>query len=82
MYLYSRARLATLEGDYPTSLNLLRDAIELDPDSAFLNASLAEVKLKIGQVQEALEYINRSIKLDPSYRPAYLMAGSVMAASG
>jgi tetratricopeptide (TPR) repeat protein len=82
LYLYSRARLATLEGDYPTSLNLLRDAIELDPDSVFLNASLAEVKLKIGQVPEALEYINRAIKLDPTYRPPYLMAGSVMTASG
>ena len=82
MYLYSRARLASLEGDYPAALNLLRDAIELDPDSAFLHASLAEVKFKIGQVQEALEYIDKAIKLDPSYRPPYLVAGSVMAASG
>lgn len=81
-YLYSRARLASLSGDYPEALNILREAIELDPDSAFLNASLAEVKLKIGQVQEALEYINKAIKLDPSYRAPYLMAGSVMAAAG
>jgi tetratricopeptide (TPR) repeat protein len=81
-YLYSRARLATLEQDYPAALNILRDAIELDPDSAFLNAALAEVKFKIGQVEEALEYIGRAIKLDPSYRLPYLMAGSYMATSG
>src|SRR6185369_7795546 len=82
MYLYSRARLASLDGDYPAALNILRDAIELDPGSAFLNASMAEVKLKIGQVPEALEYINKAIKLDPSYRAPYIMAGSVMAAAG
>lgn len=82
LYLYSRARLAALEGDYPAALNILRDAIGLDPESAFLYTSLAEVKLKIGQVQEALEYIDKAIKLDPSYRPPYLMAGSIMAATG
>ena len=82
LYLYSRARLAGLEGDYPAALNILRDAIELDPDSAFLLVSLAEVKLKIGQVREALEYIDKAIKLEPSFRTPYLMAGSVMAAAG
>jgi tetratricopeptide (TPR) repeat protein len=82
LYLYSRARLAGLEGDYPAALNILRDAIELDPDSAFLYESLAEVKLKVGQVHEALEYIDKAIKLDPSYRSPYLLAGSVMASAG
>jgi len=82
LYLYSRARLASLEGDYPAALNILRDAIELDPGSAFLYTALAEVKIKIGQIQEALEYIDKAIKLDPSYRPPYLMAGSIMAATG
>jgi len=82
MYSYSRARLAGLEGDYPAALNLMRDAVELDPDSAFLYSAMAEYKLKIGQVQEALEYINKSIKLDPAYRPPYLMAGALMAATG
>jgi tetratricopeptide (TPR) repeat protein len=82
MYLYSRARLAGLEGDYPSALNLLRDAIRLDPDSAFLYTSMAEVKLKIGQVQEAMEYIRKSIELDPAYRPPYLIAGAVLSATG
>jgi tetratricopeptide (TPR) repeat protein len=82
LYLYSRARLASLEGDYPAALNTLRNAIELDPNSAFLYESLAEVKLKIGQVDEAMEYINKAIKLDPSYRSPYLLAGSVMASTG
>lgn len=82
LYLYSRARLAGLEGDYPTALNLLRDAIELDPFSAFLHSAIAEIKLKIGQADEAMEYILKAIKLDPAYRPPYLMAGSLMAAAG
>ena len=82
LYIYSRARLAGLEGDYPAALNLLRDAIELDPGSAFLYSAMAEYKLKIGQVQEALENINKAIKLDPSFRPPYLMAGALLAATG
>ena len=82
LYLYSRARLAGLEGDYPAALNLLRDAVELDPSSAFLHSSIAEIKLKIGQAPEALEYVFKAIKLDPAYRPPYLMAGALMAAAG
>jgi tetratricopeptide (TPR) repeat protein len=82
LYLFSRARLATHEGDYPAALNLLRDAIALDPGSAMLHAEVAEIKLKIGQVPESLEYINKSIKLDPSYRPPYVMAGILMSSAG
>lgn len=82
MYLYSRARLSSLEGDYPTALTILRDAIDLDPSSAFLHTAVAEVKLKIGQVSEALEYISNAIKLDPDYREPYVLAGTIMASSG
>jgi len=63
LYLYSRARLATHDGDYPAALALLREAIERDPDSALLHSEVAEIKLKIGQVPEALEYIAKAIKL-------------------
>src|SRR6185369_8865799 len=56
LYLYSRSRLAAHDGDYPAALNLLREAIEADPSSAFLHAAIAEIKLKIGQVQEAMEF--------------------------
>lgn len=82
LYLYSRARLATHEGDYPAALSLLREAIEHDPGSAMLHSEVAEVKLKIGQVPEALEYINKAIKLDPAYRPPYVLAGILMASTG
>lgn len=82
LYLYSRSRLASLEGDYVLALNCLREAIEQDPSSAFLYSAMAENKLKIGQVQEALENINRAIKLDPSFREPYVMAGVLMASAG
>ena len=82
LYLYSRARLANLEGDFPTALNLMRDAISIEPSSAFLYSALGETKLKIGQVQEALEFINKAIKLDPAYREPYVAAGVIMATMG
>ncbi len=82
LYLYSRAHLAALEGDYPTALAILRDAIEDNPGSAFLHTSAGEIKLKIGQTQEALHYLNKAIQLEPSYRPPFVMIGSLMAAAG
>lgn len=82
LYLYSRARLASHDGDYPSALSLLREAIELDPGSAMLHAEVAEIKLKIGQVPEALEYIEKAIKFDPDYRPPYVIAGILMSSAG
>jgi len=82
LYLVSRARLALHEGDYPTALNLLRDAIEVDPESAMLHGEMAELKLKIGQVPEALDYIKKAIKLDPAYRPPYALGGILMGSTG
>lgn len=82
LYLYSRARLAVHEGDYPAALNLLREAISLEPDSARLLGEVADIKLKIGQVPEALEYIDKAIALDPNYRPPYILGGILMSSAG
>ena len=82
LYLFSRARLAVHEGDYPTALNLLREAISLEPGSARLLGEVAEIKLKIGQIPEALEYVNKAIAFDPSYRPPYVLGGILMSADG
>jgi len=82
LYLYSRARLATHDGDYPAALALLREAIERDPDSALLHSEVAEIKLKIGQVPEALEYIAKAIKLDAEFRPPYVLGGILMSSAG
>lgn len=81
-YLFSRAKIATHEGDYPAALNLLREAIILDPNSAILHGEIADIKLKIGQIPESLEYINKSIALDPNYRPPYLIGGVLMSSVG
>ena len=82
LYLYSRARIAVLEGDYPAALNLLREAILLEPDSARMHGEMADIKLKIGQIPEALEYINKAISLDPDYRPPYVLGGILMSSAG
>lgn len=82
LYLYSRARIASHEGDYPSALNLLREAIALEPGSARMHGEVADIKLKIGQIPEALEYINKAIALDPDYRPPYVLGGILMASAG
>ena len=82
LYLFSRARIATHDGDYPAALNLLREAISLEPDSAILHGEVADIKLKIGQIPEALEYINKATALDPNYRPPYVLGGILMSSAG
>lgn len=82
LYLFSRARIAVHEGDYPAALNLLREAISLEPDSARMHGEVAEIKLKIGQIPEALEYINKAIALDPNYRAPYVLGGILMSSAG
>jgi len=74
--------MAALDGEYPAALNLLREAIQMDPSSAFLHSAVGEIKLKIGQTAEAFEYLKKAIQFDPSYRPPFVMAGSLMAAAG
>jgi tetratricopeptide (TPR) repeat protein len=82
LYLFSRARIADHEGNFPEALNLLREAITLDPTSAKLHGEVADIKLKIGQIPEALEYIDKAIELDPDYRPPYLLGGVLMSSTG
>jgi tetratricopeptide (TPR) repeat protein len=82
LYLFSRARIAVNEGDYLSALNLLREAILFEPDSAKLYSEMADIKFKIGQIPEALEYINKAIELDPNYRPPFLLGGVLMSSSG
>ena len=82
LYLYSRARLAAVDGDYQTAMTLLADAITNDPSSAYLHQSMAEVKIKADQIDEGMAYIERAIQLDPDFRDPYMTAGAVMAASG
>jgi len=82
LYLFSRARISANEGDYPAALNRLREAISFEPDSALMHGEIAEIKLKIGQIHEAFEYIDKAIALDPEYRPPYLLGGVMMASAG
>lgn len=82
LYLFSRARIAAHEGDYPAALELLREASALDPGSALLLGEIADIKFKIGQVPEALEYIDKAIALDPEFRPPYVLGGILMSTAG
>ena len=82
LYMFSRSRIAVNENDYPTAMSLLREAISLEPDSAKLHEEMADVYLKIGDIQGSLEQIKIAIELDPDYRPPYLLGGIVMASAG
>src|SRR6266702_3463830 len=78
LYLFSRARIAAHEGDYLAVLNLLREVIVFELDSAIMHGEVVDIKLKIGQILEVFEYINKVIALDFDYRSPYVLVGIVM----
>ena len=78
LYIYSLARLRILDGDLDGALTLLRAAIEADPNSAFLQLTMANLLVKMNKPDEALEACEKSLKLDPNNADAHLFAGNLL----
>src|SRR5215471_15685913 len=78
MYLFSLARIHALEGDYDGALTLMQASIEADPQSAFLNYSVAELYLKMNRLQEAINACRTAISLDPKLGDAELLLANIL----
>jgi len=69
LYLYSRARLASHDGDY---LEYIEKAIKLDPDYRPPYVIAGILMSSAGKDWEAADYLRKAVKLDPSKEDAYL----------
>ncbi|GAB4152479.1 MAG: hypothetical protein Tsb009_28440 [Planctomycetaceae bacterium] len=57
---------------------LLKDA----PNDVFLNYALAKQHISEGETEKGLEQFDQTLKIDPSYVPAYFQKGQVLAEQG
>ena len=57
--------------DYRSALIDIKQALELDPNSATLCMNKGYVLLRMGERKAALQEINRAIDLDPELAEAY-----------
>lgn len=79
MYLFSRSRISSLEGDQDVALALLRAAAESDPTSAQIHVAMAGIYLKMNKPLQALSACETAIELDPNSFKAHQLAGSILA---
>ena len=74
-YHYYQGRIASMFKQNQQSVQHYQKAIELDPKHAKSFASMALVKGRMGQLQDALKDLDRAIAIDPGYAKAYSNRG-------
>ena len=66
--LYDRGVVALNIGDFSQAQSLFEKALRMRPDEPHLLYSLAATYAQTGSHEEALEYLHRSIQMQPRYR--------------
>jgi tetratricopeptide (TPR) repeat protein len=79
---YAQARMAWNNGHGEQALALARQARVADSNSPYPVMLEAEILARSGQIQEALNELDRAIELAPDYRDPYLLGGSIMTTLG
>ena len=65
-HLYTQSEVYHLEGDTLTAIELIRDALSYDSDSAYLRIRLAELYLETGEIERSQEHIKKVLDLAPA----------------
>lgn len=79
---YMKALLLANQGNAEGALQEYRQALALDPQSAFLYQQAAELALESGRTDQARELADRFLALEPANPDALLLSGSVSWAQG
>ena len=82
MEAFARAHLLSIDGDFEGSLQAIEQAIEIDPDSAFLYMSKAEIHLHLGQLEQAKRALEDTLVRDPELLDAHLTLSEIQTARG
>ncbi|HAH06213.1 MAG TPA: hypothetical protein DCM05_06745 [Elusimicrobia bacterium] len=79
---YLKALLLANQGNPEGALQEYRRALAIDPQSVFLYQQAAELALESGRTDQAREFADRFLALEPENPDALLLAGSVSWAQG
>ncbi len=74
---YVLSKLAEKEGNQPRSEEELKRAMELDPQSSLLRSETAEIRLRSGKVDEAMELCKQAIALDRQNPDAHFFLANI-----
>ena len=80
LHLVEQANALALQNKLPEAQELLRQALEKNPENAFAYAQEAKIYFSIRQPQQASEAIDKALSLQP-YQPDFLFVRGVIDAS-
>jgi len=76
------AGVATLQKQYDTAIDLLKQAIAANPNAALFHANLGSLYLQAKQLDESIASLERAVQLDPKLVPAYYNLGNALSDKG
>ncbi|MES2802608.1 MAG: tetratricopeptide repeat protein [Bdellovibrionota bacterium] len=79
-FLFLKADLESSDGEQASSIENLKSAIQIDPDSVVLMQKLSVEYYKKGQVSDAIYWIQKALEKDPKRRDNLLLFGSMLMA--
>jgi len=79
LYYYSVARLVGMEGELSAAAKSLEKAISIDPDSAYLKITLAEIYLHLDEIEKSFRVAEDALILDPDLLPGHLLLANLHA---
>lgn len=79
-YLFLKADLESADGEQASSIENLKSAIQIDPQSVVLLQKLSVEYYKKGQVTDAIYWIQKALEKDPKRKDNLLLFGSMLMA--
>jgi tetratricopeptide (TPR) repeat protein len=77
-----KAREFEMKQDYSSALGTYKEVLEIDRDNVMVLNSIAYIYLKLGLLQESIEYALMAEERDVNYTPALINLGIAYAKSG
>jgi len=79
-FLFLKADLESSDGEQASSIENLKSAIQIDPDSVVLMQKLSVEYYKKGQVSDAIYWISKALDKEPKRKDNLLLFGSMLMA--
>jgi cytochrome c-type biogenesis protein CcmH/NrfG len=76
---YAALRGSAEDKQIDEAIAALREAIQAQPESVFLQTELARLLMRRGDVPAALQACHKALRMDPKYQPAYMVLGQLHA---
>jgi tetratricopeptide (TPR) repeat protein len=79
---YLRGMLLEHRGDYADALKAYENALAFDADSAYIASEAASLSLEVGKLDEAFQWAQRVVTLEPGKADSHVLLGRAQWAKG